>query len=81
MFCGETRVGVVDGVFAEGKAEVAEYLSVRWAARGDLPVLVATKDVETISERGVVLMGAEPSAYETAPRFDPKLYPSFRRLH
>ncbi|MBV8601301.1 MAG: hypothetical protein JO359_07030 [Candidatus Eremiobacteraeota bacterium] len=80
VFCGEARVGAVDGVYAEGKAEVAEYLAVRWDARDGMPVLIATKDVESLESRGVVLMGAEPSAYETAPRFDSKLYPSLRRL-
>ena len=75
------RVGSVDGVYAEGKAEVAEYLAIRWDSRDGLPVLVATKDVESLEARGVILMGGEPSQYETAPRFDQKNYPSFRRLN
>ena len=67
-------------MFAEGRAEVAEYLSVRWDSRDGLPVLVATKDVESLTASGVILMGADPSMYETAPRYDPKLYPQLRRL-
>lgn len=81
VYCGETRVGSVDGVYAEGHSEVAEYLVVRWESRKDVPVLVATKDVENLEKRGVVLMGANPDQYITAPVFDLKLYPGFRRLH
>lgn len=81
VFCGETRVGTIDGVFAEGRAEIAEYLAVRWDSRDGLPVLVATKDVQTIDARGVLLIGEEPGQYITAPRYDEKLYPSLRRIN
>jgi hypothetical protein len=81
VFCGETRVGTVDGVYAEGSAEVPEYLVVRWESRSDMPVLIATKDVETLEDRGVTLMGADPQQYVTAPKYEDKLYPSLRRIH
>ena len=81
MYCGETRVGSVDGVYSEGQSEVAEYLVVRWDARQGVPVLVATKDVESLESRGVILMGTNPEQYVIAPVFDAKLYPAFRRLH
>ena len=81
MYCGHTRVGSIDGVYSEGHSEVAEYLVVRWESRQGLPVLVATKDVENLEPRGVILMGADPDQYITAPVFDLKLYPAFRRLH
>ena len=68
-------------MYAEGNSEVAEYLAIRWDSRDGLAVLVATKDVEALEARGVLLMGGEPGQYETAPRFDQKNYPSFRRLH
>lgn len=80
VFCGEKRIGTVDGVFAEGNAEVAEYMVVRWESRDNTPVLVATKDVETIEGRGVTLIGDDPQQYVTAPKYEEKLYPSLRRL-
>lgn len=80
MFCGAQRVGSIDGVFAEGTSDVAEYLVVRWDARGGTPVLIATKDVQTIEERGVTLMSDDTGAYVTAPRYDDKHYPTLRRI-
>jgi hypothetical protein len=81
VFCGETRVGSVDGVYAEGTAEVAEYMVVRWESRDNTPVLIATKDVETLEDRGVTLMGDDAQQYEIAPKYEEKLYPSLRRIH
>lgn len=68
-------------MYSEGHSEVAEYLVVRWDSRQGVPVLVATKDVETIESRGVILIGADPDQYITAPLFDLKHYPAFRKLH
>lgn len=81
MYCGETRVGSIDGVFAEGTAAMAEYIVVRWDSRQGMPVLVATKDVQMLDERGVTLIGDEPGQYITAPRYEEKSYPSLRRIH
>ena len=81
VYCGETRVGAVDGVYAEGKSEVAEYMVVRWDSREGTPVLIATKDVASLETRGVQLMGEEQGQYVTAPRYEERLYPSLRRLH
>ncbi|HTX03710.1 MAG TPA: hypothetical protein VMD07_08510 [Candidatus Acidoferrales bacterium] len=81
VFCGEKRVGTVDGVYAEGTAEVAEYMVVRWESRDNTPVLIATKDVETLEGRGVTLIGDDPQQYTTAPKYEDKLYPSLRRIH
>ncbi|MGH7714581.1 MAG: hypothetical protein ACREML_01170 [Vulcanimicrobiaceae bacterium] len=80
VFCGEKRVGAVDGVYAEGNAEVAEYMVVRWESRDNTPVLIATKDVETLESRGVTLIGDDPQQYVTAPKYEEKLYPSLRRI-
>jgi hypothetical protein len=81
VWCGETRVGSVEGVYAEGNAAVAEYMVVRWDLRNGTPVLIATKDVDSLEKRGVELMGEDPQQYVTAPRYDEKLYPSLRRIH
>jgi len=56
-------------------------LVVRWAALDGTPVLVPTRDVESLEDRGVILMGADPGQYAVLPRFAPELYPQFRRLH
>ena len=80
MFCGQKRVGSVDGVYAEGNADVAEYLVVRWDSRDGTPVLIATKDVQTIEERGVTLMSEDTAAFVTAPRYEEKSYPNLRRI-
>ena len=55
-------------------------MAVNWDARNGQTVLVATKDVETLTPRGVLLVCAEPNAYETAPPYEPQLYPQLRRL-
>ena len=81
VFCGEKRVGTVDGIYAEGHAEVPEYMVVRWESRDDTPVLIATKDVETLEGRGVTLIGDDPAQYVTAPKYEDKLYPSLRRIN
>jgi hypothetical protein len=81
VFCGEKPVGSVDGVYAEGTSEVAEYFVVRWDSRDGTPVLIATKDVASIEERGVILIGDDPGQYITAPRFESKLYPALRRIN
>ncbi|MGH7661718.1 MAG: hypothetical protein ACRENA_12495, partial [Vulcanimicrobiaceae bacterium] len=73
-------VGSVDGVYAEGNADVAEYLVVRWDSRDGMPVLIATKDVQTIEDRGVTLMGDDTGSYVTAPRYEEKSYPTLRRI-
>jgi len=81
VYCGENRVGSIEGVYAEGASGVAEYLVVHWDSRNGTPVLVATKDVQSLEPRGVLLMGDEPGQYITAPRYEERLYPSLRRMH
>ncbi len=51
------------------------------STRDNTPVLIATKDVETLEGRGVTLMGDDPQQYVTAPKYEDKLYPSLRRIH
>jgi hypothetical protein len=43
-------------------------------------VLIATKDVQTIEDRGVTLMSEDIAAFVTAPRYEEKLYPNLRRI-
>lgn len=79
VFLADELVGEVRAVFAEGAARQAEYLAVYWGARA-AEVLVPTKDVATLDEKGVVLMGEDPRAYEVLPDFEPARYPTIRKI-
>ncbi|MBV8151410.1 MAG: hypothetical protein JO101_00985 [Candidatus Eremiobacteraeota bacterium] len=80
VYCGEKLLGTLDGVYAEGSSDLPEYLVVRWEALDNTPVLVPTKDVESLEARGVILMGVDPGQYDVLPKYQPELYPKFRRL-
>ena len=79
VYLGDERVGFVRGVYAEGDARQAEYLSVEWTARATV-LLVPTKDVATLDDRGVVLMGDDPRGYAAMPTFDEASHPTIRKL-
>lgn len=79
VFCGETRVGSVEGVYTEGDSRLPEYLAVQWETRG-FPILVPTHDVESLEERGVILQSADPVVYETIAKFEPDRYPTIKKL-
>jgi len=79
VYLGESRVGEVRGVFAEGAARLAEYLVVHWAERGE-DLLIATKDVASLEAKGVVLLLDDPRAYAAFPAFDEAAHPAIRRL-
>ncbi len=80
VFCGDVQIGQVRGVFSEGESTLAEYLVIRWESR-DADVLVATRDVETIDGRGVVLQGSDPEAYASLATFEPQDHPNIRKIH
>ncbi len=79
VFCGERRVGSVEGVYTEGESRLPEYLAVAWESRG-ATILVPTKDVESIEDRGVVLQSFDPAVYETTAKFEPKQIPTIKKL-
>jgi hypothetical protein len=79
VYLGDERVGFVRGVYAEGDARLAEYLSIEWTARAAV-LLVPTKDVAALEDRGVVLMGDDPRAYTAMPTFDEASHPTIRKL-
>jgi hypothetical protein len=79
VFLGESRVGDVRGVYAEGEARLAEYITVHWADRGEV-LLIPTKDVAALEAKGVVLMLDDPRAYASFPAFDESKHPTIRRL-
>jgi hypothetical protein len=79
VFAGQTRVGVVRAVFAEGDARAAELLVVAWDATGDQVAVPAT-EVLDVSERGVELMRQEPDQYLDLAPFDAQRFPTMKRI-
>lgn len=79
VFAGDTRVGDVRAVFAEGDARSAELLVVHWDATGD-EVSVPTTEVADVSERGVELMRREADQYADLAPFDADRFPTMKRL-
>ena len=79
VYLGQSRVGDVRGVYAEGDARLAEYLVVHWNDRA-ADLLIPTKDVASLEAKGVVLMGEDPRVYAGMPDFDPGVHPTIRRL-
>jgi hypothetical protein len=78
VFCGETRVGTVSGLYAEGHAKSVEWVVVSWADRGDLAV--PATEVEDIADRGVVLMHEETRFYDDLIDFNEARFPTVHKL-
>ncbi len=79
VFAGETCVGSVRAVFAEGDARSAELLVVLWDATGD-EVAVPTTEVQDVSSRGVELMRREADQYTDLAPFDAERFPTMKRI-
>jgi len=79
VFAGETRIGSVRGVYAEGGARIAEILVVDWDARQE-EVAVPTTEVESVDDDGVHLMRQEPDQYNDLAPFDAPAFPTMRKL-
>ena len=79
VFAGDTRVGEVRAVFAEGDARSAELLVVRWDATGS-DVVIPTIEVQDVSERGVELMRREADQYADLAPFDAERFPTMKRI-
>lgn len=79
VFAGETRVGAVSAVYAEGNARAAEIVVVRWDASGD-ELAVPAGQVQAIDERGVHLMRREPDQYADLAPFDAARFTTMKKL-
>ncbi|HXP92606.1 MAG TPA: hypothetical protein VN905_03990 [Candidatus Binatia bacterium] len=79
VFCGEQRVGSVEGIYTEGDSRLPEYLAVAWQSRGET-ILVPTREVESLEERGVILECSDPAFFETTARFEPRQFPTIKKL-
>lgn len=80
VYLGDVRVGYVRAVYAEGAARLAESLLVAWTARS-AELLIPTRDVAAIEEKGVILMGDDPREYAEIPEFNEANYPTIRKIH
>ncbi len=78
VFCGETRVGTVRGLYAEGSARAVEWVVVAWNGRGD--VAIPAIEVGDVDEKGVTLLQADVRSYDGAPEFDESRFPTVRKL-
>lgn len=79
VYAGETRVGTVRGVYAEGDARIAEILVVHWDARQE-DVAVPTTEVESVDDKGVQLMRQESDQYDDLAPFEAANFPTMRKL-
>jgi hypothetical protein len=79
VLAGETQVGVVSGVYAEGASRSAEVVAVHWDAR-NADVVVPSSEIMSIDAAGVRLMRQEPDQYADLAPFDPSRFPTLRRI-
>jgi len=79
VLCGETHVGAVLAVYAEGETRSAAIVVVDWSGRA-VPVSLPANEVMTIDERGVVLMNADPAYYASLVDFDASRFPTVHKL-
>lgn len=79
VYSGETHVGSVAAVYAEGDARAAEIVVVRWAATGG-DLAVPASEVLSIDEQGVHLMRQEPDQYSDFAPFDPTRFTTMKKL-
>jgi hypothetical protein len=78
VFCGETQVGTVRGLYAEGESRAVEWVVVAWDGRGN--VAIPAIDVGTVDEHGVSLMQSDPRSYDGTPEFEESRFPTVRKL-
>jgi hypothetical protein len=78
VYCGETRVGSVSGLYAEGTSRAVEWVVVAWDSRGN--IAIPAIDVGSVDEHGVSLMQTDPRNYDGAPEFDESRFPTVRKL-
>jgi hypothetical protein len=79
VFAGETRVGDVRGVYAEGNARAAELVVVHWDAT-DTDLAIPATEIESIDAAGVSLIRSEADKYEDFAPFDAARFPTLRKL-
>jgi hypothetical protein len=80
VWTGEQRLGEVRDVYAEGDSRLPEYLAVQLDSR-KAEILIPTRDVATLQDRGVVLVHSDPSQYDAVVTFVRHEMPFLRKLN
>jgi hypothetical protein len=78
VWCGETRVGAVAGVYGEGNARAVELVAVAWEQRGTLAV--SATEIEDVDEHGVTLMHDDVHFYDDLVEFSEARFPTVHKL-
>jgi hypothetical protein len=79
VYAGETRVGDVRGVYAEGNARAAELVVVHWDET-DTDLAIPTTEIESVDDDRVALIRNEPDQYEDFAPFDAARFPTLRKI-
>jgi hypothetical protein len=79
VFCGDTRVGEVHALYAEGTSRAVDWLVVHWS-NGDREVALPSSEVEAVNDAGVQLMHNEERFYAELTTFDAARFPTAHRL-
>ncbi len=79
VFCGDTRVGEVRSLYAEGTSRAVEWLIVHWSS-DDRDVALPASEVETVNDGGVLLMHSEARFYAELTTFNAARFPTAHRL-
>lgn len=79
VYCGETRVGAVLAVYAEGDTRSAALIVVAWDGRS-VPVSLPATEVQSVEDRGLLLMATDPHTYASLVEFDESRYPTVHKL-
>ena len=80
VYAGDTRVGDVSAVYAEGDARIAELVVVRWDARGGEDVAIPTTEILSVNDGGVQLIRQEADQYADLAPFDASRFPTMRKM-
>lgn len=80
VFAGDTRVGDVRAVYAEGDSRSAELVVVSWDARGGETVAIPSSEIEAVDDAGVQLMRRESDQYADLAPFDAARFPTMKQL-
>jgi hypothetical protein len=80
VFAGDTRVGEVRAVYAEGDARSAELVVVSWDARDGDDVAVPSTEILSIDGAGVRLIRQESDQYADLAPFDASNFPTMKQL-
>ena len=80
VYCGPHRVGEVRGIYAEGEARNAEFVVVHWTFDRDVDLVVPSSEVASVTDAGVAMMNADPTAYHFLLPFDARRFPTVHPL-